>query len=129
MKDMQVIEDLYHHAATAAGDEAAHNRVMLGRGKRLAAFALDQLAATQRAVLDRAEVERFRIPSGQVTRPGLLAMTRVALVAHLERLEAALCGQLVLQHRDLQAMTDEDLRSLAADIEALVGTSHDEPKE
>lgn len=129
MRDMQVIEDLYHHAAIAAGDEAAHDRVMLGRGKRLAAFAFDQLAATQRTVLDRTDAERFRVPPRPVTRPGLLTMTRAAVVAHLERLEAALCGQLVLQHRDLQAMTDGDLRSLAADIEALLGTSRDEPGE
>jgi hypothetical protein len=129
MRDAQAIEQLYHHAAEAAAEDAAHDPAMLHRGAKLAAFAFDQLAATQRAVLDRADVERFRVPPRCAVRPGLLAMARAALVVHLGRLEAMLGGELALQHRDLETMTDDDLRSLAADIEAFVGVSPDEPQQ
>lgn len=121
MKDAQTIELLYHHAAEAAADAAAVDPALLRHGDQLAAFAFDRLAATQRAVLDRADVERFRVPPRRAVRPGLLAMAHAALVAHLGRLEALVGGGLALQHRDLATMTDDDLRSLATDIEALAG--------
>ena len=57
-------------------------------------------------------------------RPGLvrrfLGWTRAQLLGHLDALRGGLGSQLQLAHRKLETMTDDDLRSLVADLEDAV---------
>ena len=71
----------------------------------------DRLAAMRRAELAQIEpiVER------RAVRPELMAMARDALVAEYARLKAAYPA-LAFAHRKLEAITDDDLRSMIEDI-------------
>jgi hypothetical protein len=128
-RNQRILQQLLDDEAEAAADTARADPEFLRRGELIALAALAQLATVQRAVLDRADIDRLQVPPRNAVRPGLMTMARDALMARLAGLEASLGGQLVLQHRDLESMPDEDLRSLIEDIETLAGSPIDEPNE
>ncbi len=78
-----------------------------------------QIVATMRAVVvakqraDRAASRVHRI------RPSILAMARDAMAARFDQLFAA-HPSAVIAHRDLTALTDDDLRTALEDAETLV---------
>ncbi len=71
-----------------------------------------------RRPLDRAEGERLAA-AVQPARPELAGMDRAQLLARLDELLGG--GDVVVHHRDLEEMTEVDLRSAVADLEALQG--------
>lgn len=86
-------------------DHAAVARIRVAVDR---AFDLAWKAARAKAKADRAETARS---------PGLLAMTRDALLAKIEQWQDTLGPSLQLAHRQLDSMDDDDLRTLLADIE------------
>ena len=63
----------------------------------------------------RAKAKADRVDNART--PGLLALTRDALLAKIQAWQAALGPSFQLAHRQLDAMEDDDLRTLLADIE------------
>lgn len=86
-------------------DHAAVARVRVAVDR---AFEQAWKAARAKAKADRAESART---------PGLLALTRDALLAKIQQWQEALGPSFQLAHRQLDAMEDDDLRTLLADIE------------
>ncbi len=87
----------------------------------------DQIAASLRGAIDAAferawaavhEQSRAEVAAARTApRRGLGDWSRAQLLAHLDTLRRVLGPQLQLAHRHLEAMTDDDLRSLVADLE------------
>jgi phage protein D len=87
----------------------------------------DEIAASLRGAIDAAfeqawaavhEQSRAEVAATRTApRRGLGDWTRTQLLAHLETLRRVLGPQLQLAHRHLEAMTDDDLRSLVVDLE------------
>lgn len=86
-------------------DRAAVARVRVAVDR---AFDQAWKAARAKAKADRADAART---------PGLLALTRDALLGKIQQWQDALGPSFQLAHRQLDAMDDDDLRTLLADIE------------
>lgn len=84
-------------------------------GEALAAFAREQVAARRRAEL---AARPSNVVCGAV-RPSILAMARDQILAQLSALRAQ-HPTLAFCHRELEAVTDDDLRSALEDALSLV---------
>jgi hypothetical protein len=85
---------------------------------RIEAQVAEGVAAIGERRLARARAERLARRPAPV-RPSLLDATRDALLARLRAFEAQIPGVLVAQHRHLATLTDDDLRTLIADLESM----------
>ena len=100
------------HGGEASVDELEPvDRAALARMRVAIDDAFDRAWARIRA---QSVAEVARAPA--VT-PGLIARTKAQLLARIETLRVQLGGQLQLAHRQLATMSEDDLRSLVADLE------------
>lgn len=116
---LRVIEAIHGHPDDESPmtlSPAAHARMRAAIDQ---AFQLAWRAARERA---KAESQTSSTP-----RPGLLTMAADALRARIAELQAQIGPTLQLAHRHLETMTDEDLRSLAADLEEVAARRESRP--
>ena len=99
----------------SADDSAPIDREALARMRAAIDDAFDRAWARIRA---QSAAEVARAPA---TTSRLIARTKAQLLARIETLRIQLGGQLQLAHRQLAAMSEEDLRSLVADLEDAAG--------
>ena len=99
----QVLED------EAACDEA----LALGSDAELVVVRVRQAASRAIAEQRRTRIATLWQPRSETTRGRYKAMSRAELVSLIEKREAA------VEHRDLSAAPDEDLRTLLEDLDAV----------
>lgn len=114
-KNLRILDAVYHEAALIDADEGRMTPEMRRDADAIIAFTQARLAEMRRTELQR-EAARARTVAASV-RPSILAMTRDGIVARLRALCTAEPGAL-FAHRDLAAMTDDDLRTALEDAEA-----------
>jgi len=108
------LEAVYHEAGLAAFEKGASTSRTRAVAQRLSAHAKDQLATQRRAEM----AQLAPVPAApRPQRPGLAAMTRAALIRMLEDLRAAHPAVLGFAHHDLDALSDNDLRTMIEDAE------------
>ena len=111
-KSMRIYEAIAHEAALDASDRGmeltpAENE----EARRIVGNMREMVLAKQRAERAVARVERVR--------PSIFAMARDAMEARFNALFAT-HPDAVIAHRDLTALTDDDLRTALEDAETLV---------
>lgn len=115
-KDQKLLDGLFHELGALdaeSGPETAAEKQ-----------AVDELEIAARKALKDAKQARLkearaaRLADEQQSRMSkILAMTRDAVVSRLEALQVMFPGELALEHRKLDELPDEDLRSLLLDLE------------
>jgi len=118
-KDLNLVDGLFHDIAE---DEAQRGK--LSANEREALKDVEDVAR-QAALRARQEVleqaRKERLAAGKLSVPArILAMTKEAIVDRIRELDQLFPGKLAVQHRKLEEESDDDLRTLLADIEAQV---------
>lgn len=116
MNAADALDAIIHDAAMRAADEGVSTLAERDADERVAAMLHTQIAALRRSRLPVAEPPRKAGP----VRPSLLALTREMLLARLAAVTTALGGSVQYAHRNLDELTDDDLRRLVDMIEPRV---------
>jgi hypothetical protein len=112
--DDDVLDVITHEAGLAAMEDPTSTPAERKWQSELLAKTRERLAEMRRALLPEAKPIRRTKPP----RPGLVAMTRDALVALAEQLVAAHgADEVQFAHRDLGTLSDDDLRNLITHLE------------
>ena len=124
-KDLDLVDGLFHDLAV---DEAEHGKLSAHDREALNQVAEASRAAALRARQDLLEQARKeRLAAGKPSVPArILSMTRAAIVDRIRELEELFPSKLAVAHRQLEEVSDDDLRTLLADIEAQVGETRSE---
>ncbi|HEY4241487.1 MAG TPA: hypothetical protein VGM88_16815 [Kofleriaceae bacterium] len=111
-KESDALDAVLHEAALVETESGKATPGEAKIAKAAREHVMAQVAAARRALVPAAAAPVKAKP----LKPGLLALTRDALLA---KLEAALAGGRALgyAHRDLAGLTDDDLRRLVQTIE------------
>jgi hypothetical protein len=125
------VEDLENllGKVSLADDVAADRHVKSPAGQK----ALRQISEHAEDVIRKARRRALGEASAGARAPvaisqRIASMTRKALLARLEELRGIFGGELAVQYRDLAAHSDDDLRSLLADVEANLAKGGWEPE-
>jgi len=111
-KSMRIYEAIAHEASLDASERGVElTPAEHEEARRIVGNMREMVRAKQRA--DRAVTRARRV------RPSIFAMARAAMEERFNALFAA-HPDAVMAHRDLTAMTDDDLRSALEDAETLV---------
>jgi hypothetical protein len=121
-KDLLAFEALVHADAERESDDgsATDPRLTDAADAKLVEMIEAKLAGIGERGLAQARAAR-EAEAPIAIRPGLLAMVGTELRAHLRKLaETVYGGELVAAHRNLDEISDDDVRSMIADLEAIV---------
>lgn len=112
-KDMRTLDLVTTESGLVAMDEATSTPDDRRWAREVVANAQARIAEMRRSRLPKAAP----IKKAEPLRPALLAMSRDALVAMLSKLTDAWGPQVQYAHRDLDALSDNDLRRLIQTID------------
>lgn len=120
-RDLLVYEALFHDAAEAAeADGLPMPSPSAAAEERLLRMIEAKRAALGERRLSRARAERLGQQPIKI-RPGLRDKSSAWLLARVQELQAMIPREpIAVAHRDLEAASEDDLRSIVADLEALV---------
>ena len=110
-KTLKAYEAVAYEVALGEAENVKMTPEIRREARVLVEYARDRIAEMRRA-----ERKGGVVKSG-VVRPAIIAMAREAILARFGELCFA-HPQVVLAHRDFEAMTDDDLRSALEDVES-----------
>lgn len=117
--DLDVVDAIIHDAAMRDAEEGVSTPEQRKAEDAAHAAVHARLAEMRRNLLPSADPPVAARP----IRPSLLALGRAALLARLENLTKSMGGAVQYAHRDLQGLTDDDLRRLLDMIEPPTSTT------